>query len=88
MPIIKPTSDLRNKFNEISRICHESGEPVFITKNGRGDMVVMSIARFQQKEAQLELYQKLAEAEAQDASGAPTISHDEMMQKLKDLINE
>ncbi len=46
MPIIKPISDLRNHFNEISEICHRDGQPVFITKNGKGDLVVMSLARF------------------------------------------
>ncbi|MDP4160454.1 MAG: type II toxin-antitoxin system prevent-host-death family antitoxin, partial [Bacillota bacterium] len=39
MPIIKPISDLRNNFNEISEICHKESEPVFITKNGQGDLV-------------------------------------------------
>lgn len=41
MPTIRPISDLRNKSHEIEQICHESGEPVFITKNGEGDLVVM-----------------------------------------------
>ena len=39
MPTIKPISDLRNNFNQISEICHKDGEPVFITKNGQGDLV-------------------------------------------------
>ncbi len=42
MPVIRPVSDLRNNFNKISEICHHDAEPVFITKNGQGDMVVMS----------------------------------------------
>ncbi len=88
MPLIRPTSDLRNRFNEISKICHESGEPVFITKNGRGDMVVMSLATYERQEALLELYQKLAEAEAEAATGAPTIGHQEMMKKLKEIVND
>jgi len=45
MPVIKPISDLRNKANEISDLAHKLNEPIFITKNGEGDMVVMSIAR-------------------------------------------
>lgn len=57
MPIIKPTSDIRNKFNEISRICHKEGEPIYITKNGVGDLVLMSLARYEKQEALLDLYQ-------------------------------
>ena len=44
MPIIKPISDLRNKSKRMSKLAHESKEPIFITKNGEGDMVLMSIA--------------------------------------------
>ncbi len=44
MPIIRPVSDLRNNFNEISELCHAGNEPVFITRQGKGDMVVMSHA--------------------------------------------
>lgn len=88
MPIIKPISDLRNNFNQISEICHKEHEPVFITKNGEGDMVVMSLALYEQQQALLELYQKLGEAEAQSLAGLPTISHQEFMKKLKDQLDE
>lgn len=47
MPQIRPVSDLRNNFAEISRIVHDTQEPVFLTKNGYGDMVVMSIEQFE-----------------------------------------
>jgi len=50
MPQIRPISDLRNNFAEISRIVHETSEPVFLTKNGYGDMVVMSVELFEQLE--------------------------------------
>jgi plasmid stabilization system protein ParE len=46
--------------DEISKICHKEGEPVYITKNGKGDLVVMSITRYEKQEALLELYQKLS----------------------------
>lgn len=87
MPIIRPTSELRNNFNQISEICHKEGEPVFITKNGHGDLVVMSLALYEKMEAQVELYQKLSVAEAESASGAPTIPHKELMQQLKAKFN-
>lgn len=88
MPIIKPISDLRNNFNQISEICHNEKEPVFITKNGEGDMVVMSLALYEQQQALLELYQKLGEAEAQSLAGLPTILHKDLIKKLKDGLHE
>ncbi|MCX5815404.1 MAG: type II toxin-antitoxin system prevent-host-death family antitoxin [Proteobacteria bacterium] len=87
MPIIRPISDLRNNFNMISEICHKEGEPVFITKNGQGDLVVMSLAMYEKQKSLLELYQKLGEAEIESASGAKTISHAGMMKKLKEKVN-
>jgi len=63
MPNIRPISDLRNNSNEISEFCRTSREPVFITKNGVGDMVVMSIEMYERQHVQLDLYAKLAEAE-------------------------
>ena len=52
---IRPISDLRNKANEISEICHSENEPVFITKNGMGDLVVMSIESYERQQALLQL---------------------------------
>lgn len=69
MPNIRPISDLRNNSNEISEFCRGTREPVFITKNGIGDMVVMSLETYERQQAQLELYAKLAEAEAEIANG-------------------
>ena len=69
MPNIRPITDLRNNSNEISEFCHTMREPVFITKNGVGDMVVMSINEYEKQQARLELYGKLAEAEAAIAGG-------------------
>jgi len=65
MPTIRPISDLRNNSNEISEFCRTSREPVFITKNGVGDMVVLSIDMYERQQAQLDLYAKLAEAESE-----------------------
>lgn len=87
MPIIKPISDLRNKFNKISEICHKEGEPVFITKNGEGDLVVMSLAVYEKQKALLDLYQKLGEAEYESLSGVTKISHEELMKKLRKKFN-
>ena len=43
MPVIRPSSDLRNNYNEISTICHQTKSPVYITKNGAGDLAIMNI---------------------------------------------
>ena len=83
MPIIKPISDLRNNFNEISDLCHKEQEPVFITKNGQGDMVVMSLAFYERQQALIDLYQKLGEAESESVSGAAALSHKDFMKKVK-----
>ncbi|MDR2197048.1 MAG: type II toxin-antitoxin system Phd/YefM family antitoxin [Coriobacteriales bacterium] len=59
MPQIKSSTDLRNNYNDISIFCHESAEPVFITKNGRGDLAVMSIDLYEDLVAQRELHELL-----------------------------
>lgn len=61
MPNIKSSTDLRNNYNDISTFCHESREPVFITKNGRGDLAVMSIETYEALTGKLELYRLLDE---------------------------
>ena len=56
MPTIRPSADLRNNYNEISDLCHKYLEPVFITKNGTGDLAVMSIETYELLAGKLELY--------------------------------
>ena len=69
MPTIKSSTDLRNNYNEISTFCHEAREPVFITKNGRGDLAVMSIESYEMLNGRLELYRLLDEGCAAAAAG-------------------
>ncbi len=69
MPSIRPISDLRNKANEISDFCRKEREPVYITKNGAGDMVILSIEEYERQQMLLHLYGKLSEAEAEVAKG-------------------
>jgi len=83
MAIIRPISDLRNHFNQISEICHKEGEPVFITKNGLGDLVVMSLASYERQTALLEIYQKLGEAESESLTGSSGIAHQDLMKQLR-----
>jgi prevent-host-death family protein len=86
MPLIRPISDLRNRSTEISELCHSEDQPVFITKKGKGDLVVMSQAHYERLHSVIELYQKLGEAEALDAAGEQGITHHEMMNRLKATI--
>lgn len=83
MPSIRPMSDLRNRANEISELCHSEDQPIFITKNGKSDLVVMSQAHYERLHSLLELYQKLGEAEALDAAGEQGITHHEIMRRLR-----
>ena len=64
MPNIKSSTDLRNNYNEISSFCRESREAVFITKNGQGDLAVMSIETYEMLNGKLELYRLLDEGRA------------------------
>jgi prevent-host-death family protein len=86
MTIIRPISDLRNRTNEISELCHTEDQPIFITKNGQGDLVVMSLGRYDRLQNTLELYRKLGEAETLDAAGEKGITHKQLMRQLKSRI--
>ena len=61
MPSIRPSSDLRNNYSEISAFCHKYKEPVYITKNGQGDLAVMSIETYEALVGKFELYKLLDE---------------------------
>jgi prevent-host-death family protein len=87
MTLIKPISDLRNKANEISDLCHSENQPVFITKKGKGDLVVMSHAHYDRISTLLELYRKLGEAEALDLAGEKGKSHTEIIKNLRKKIS-
>jgi len=89
MPHIRPISDLRNNFTEISRIVHEGREPVFLTKNGYGDMVVMSIEEYERRQFEQDIIVKLLEAEREAKSSTERYSHEEVFASLRErLTNE
>ena len=83
MPEIRPISDLKNKFAEISQFVHSSREPVFLTQNGYGDMVVMSIEDYEDQKFRAEINAKLAEAEIEASTTTNRYSRDEAMKLLK-----
>ncbi|WP_068676925.1 type II toxin-antitoxin system Phd/YefM family antitoxin [Oceanobacillus sp. Castelsardo] len=86
MPHIRPISDLRNSFADISRMVHESSEPIFLTKNGYGDMVVMSIEAYERKLFESEVYFKLKEAELEAKSTDKRYTHEEVFSDLRSRL--
>ena len=86
MPTIKSSTDLRNNYNEISTFCHETKEPVFITKNGRGDLAVMSIDLFNKFTSKYELYSLLDQSES-DFNNNRTLPFEESMRNLREELS-
>lgn len=85
MPQIIPIRDLK-KTSEISQMCHASNEPIFITKNGYGDMVIMSLKMYEEKMFMLDVYSKLAEAEKQLAEGK-VLDGEASLKSIKEKYN-
>ncbi|WP_349820345.1 type II toxin-antitoxin system prevent-host-death family antitoxin [Catenibacterium sp. RTP21428st1_D7_RTP21428_210409] len=86
--IIKASASLRNEYTDISKLAKETKEPIYITKNGEGDLVLMSIEAFEKREQMLDLRAKVIQAEEERLSGAKTLSVDEARKKLKERLNE
>ena len=85
--LIKPSTCLRNDYNAISDFCKTQNQPVFLTKNGEGDLVVMSMEAYSFREVMLDLREKLLTAEAMRLQGAKTYSLDEVNAQLEALLN-
>ncbi len=88
MPNIRPSSDLRNNYNEISEFCHKYSEPVYITKNGTGDLAVMSIETYERLVGKFELY-SLLEQGMEDAAAGRVKPADNVFDRIESrLANE
>lgn len=85
MENIRPSADLRNKYNEMSNLCKETREPIFITVNGHGDTVLLSIEDYKQMQAELELLKNLAEAEDDVRNNRVTPVKDTFLELRKKL---
>jgi prevent-host-death family protein len=85
MPTIRPSSDLRNKYSEISNFCHEFSEPVYITKNGKGDLAVLSIEAYEKLIGKFELRKLLLEGMA-DVEAGNTYKLDDAFDKIRASI--
>ena len=87
MPNIRPSSDLRNKYNEISEFCHKYSEPVYITKNGTGDLAVMSIEAYEKLVGKFELY-KLLDEGIEAAKDNKVATAEDVFQKIERELAE
>ena len=85
MPTIRPSSDLRNKYSEISDFCHEYSEPVYITKNGKGDLAVLSIEAYEKLVGKFEL-RKLLMAGLDDIKQGNVIELDNAFDQIRKSI--
>ena len=85
---IKPSAAIRKNYNEISTLCKETGEPVYLTKNGEGDLVVMGIGAFSRRESMLRLRETLVSVEEDRLAGKKGFSIDDVDDLMKKAIKE
>ena len=85
---IKPSASIRQNYNEIADLCRSTGEPVYLTKNGEGDLVVMDIDTFVRREKMLKLREELLAVEEDRLSGRAGVTPDELDSYLENIINE
>ena len=83
---IKPSAAIRQNYNEIADMCRKSAEPVFLTKNGEGDLVVMDIETYNKREKMLQLREELLAVEEDKMAGRTGCSIDELESYLDDII--
>ncbi|WP_418790865.1 type II toxin-antitoxin system Phd/YefM family antitoxin [Phosphitispora sp. TUW77] len=85
---IKPSAAIRKNYSEISELCKKSGEPVYLTRNGEGDLVVMDIEAFARRESMLRLRENLIAVEESRLSGKSGCSIDEVSYMMKEAVKE
>nr|WP_321308108.1 type II toxin-antitoxin system Phd/YefM family antitoxin [uncultured Sphaerochaeta sp.] len=84
--LIRPVSDLRNNFSEISRVVHETQQPIILTRQGYGDMVVLSMEAYEDMRYDSEVYLKLQEAEREALSSGVRYSSKDVLKAMKDVL--
>lgn len=86
MNMIRPVSDLRNNFADISKTVHETAQPVFLTKNGYGDMVVLSMEAYENLQFESEIYFKLQEAEREAETSHVRYSSKDVLKAMREAM--
>lgn len=85
---IKPSATIRQNYNEIAELCRKTAEPVFLTKNGEGDLVVMDITTFNRREKMLKLREELLAVEEDRMAGRCGCTVDELDAYFDDVIEK
>ena len=85
---IKPSAAIRKNYNEISRLCRQSRAPVYLTKNGEGDLVVMDLETFARRESMLKLREQLISSEEDRIAGKTGHSVKEVADMMRSAIKE
>ncbi|MFZ3131274.1 MAG: type II toxin-antitoxin system Phd/YefM family antitoxin [Desulfosporosinus sp.] len=85
---IKPSASIRQNYNEIADLCRSTGEPVYLTKNGEGDLVVMDLDTFVRREKMLKLREELLAVEEDRLAGRAGVTPDELDSYLDSIIHE
>ena len=85
---IRPSAAIRQNYNEIAEMCRKTSEPVFLTKNGEGDLVVMDIETFNRREKMLKLREELLTVEEERMRGSRGYSVDEVASMMRTAIQE
>lgn len=85
---IKPSAAIRKNYNEISELCKQTGEPVFLTKNGEGDLVIMDMETFARRESMLRLRENLINAEEARLNGKQGYSVEDVTSLMKAAVRE
>lgn len=86
--IIKPSAAIRQNYNEIAELCRSTGEPVFLTKNGEGDLVVMDMETYNRNERMRKLSEELHSVEVNRLNGAKGFTVDEIVSEMRKVVEK
>ncbi|ABI67829.1 type II toxin-antitoxin system Phd/YefM family antitoxin [Syntrophomonas wolfei] len=86
--LIKSSSALRNDYDSLVKLAHEKAEPIYITRNGEGEMVFLPIEMYEKREAEIKLLQQLIAAERNRLAGSPTFTTSALRFELEEIYNE
>ena len=84
--IIRASADIRANYNDVIEECRQSGEPIYLTKNGQGDAVVMDLETFERREQVFKAQQMVLEAYIENLSGAKTYSTEEVVAAMEQIV--